>query len=95
MKRLNNQEALIYKFELTNSTRCFVQAEGHVLAIILFYNRQFLAGHSQVEHQPLLHSMTFSIHFTPRTQQAGTKIVPLLGCGTSGVIHHNKGATNL
>jgi len=35
--------------ELTYSMRRFDQAEGHVLAIIQFYKRQFLAGHSQVK----------------------------------------------
>jgi len=63
MNSLVNQEALIYSLELTYSTRCFDQAEGHALAITQFYKRHFLAGHSQVELQPLLHSMTLSLHF--------------------------------
>ena len=63
MNSLVNQEALIYSLELTYSTRCLDQAEGHALAITQFYKRQFLATHPQVELQPLLHSMTLSIHF--------------------------------
>jgi len=64
MKSLINQGALIYYLEQTYSTRCFDQAEGHVLAIIQFYKRQFLAGHSLVELQPPLHSMTLSLYFS-------------------------------
>jgi len=57
-----NQEALICSLELTYSTICFDQTEGHALAITQFYKRQFLAGHSLVELQLLLHGMTLSLH---------------------------------
>jgi len=63
MKSLINQEALIYSLELTYSTICFDQAEGHDLGITQFYKRQFLAGNSQVELQLPLHSMTLSLPF--------------------------------
>jgi len=46
MKSLINQETLICYLELTYSTICFDQTEGHALAITQFYKRQFLAGHS-------------------------------------------------
>jgi len=63
MKSLFNQGALIYTLEKTNSMGCFDQTDGHDLPIIQFSKSGFLAGHSLVIFQAILHSMNLSIHF--------------------------------
>jgi len=95
MNSLINLETLIYSLELTYSTRCFEQTEGHVLAITQFYKRQFLAGHSQVELQPPLNNMTLTYISAPRRQQTGAQFKPFQGSGTLGAIHHDNRATSL
>jgi len=91
----NNQETLFYTLELTYSTRCFDQAELHGLTITHFHKRYVLTGHSLLELQPLLHSMTLRPHFSSERQQSAAQYNPLEGSGTRGPIHQYDKATCL
>ena len=73
-KSLIKQETLIYSLELTYSTRCFDQTEGKFLAFTQLYKGEFLAGHSLVNLQPLLHSLTPSLHFCSEKTTIWSKI---------------------